>query len=109
MKKLLVAAALMLVASSAGAAERPLISWSRLALACGLDYAWYGAPAATSARLPDFVKEWEPGVYASYTISAPPLGVKGPIVSLAASSCYGTDNKIIRTKVGIRIGLKPQE
>jgi hypothetical protein len=109
MKKLIFVASMMAMASVASAAERPIVSWSRLALACGLDYAWYGAPAATSAKVPDFSKEWETGVYASYTLSAPPAGVKGPIVTLAASSCYGLDNKIVRTKVGIRVGLKPQE
>lgn len=88
------------------AADRPLLSLNRLALSAGLDYAWYGQPAATSSRMPEYAKEWEAGLYAGYTIAAPAAGQDGPIVTIVGSSAYGLDNKLVRTKLGVRIGLK---
>lgn len=88
------------------AEDRPLFSLHRLSLSAGLDYAWYGAPVETASRLPVYAKEWEAGLYGAYTLAAPAPGKDGPIVTLAGSSAYGLDNKLIRTKLGIRVGLK---
>jgi opacity protein-like surface antigen len=107
MKKLVIAALLLVALSAtAQAADRPLFSLNRLSLSAGLDYAWYGAPVATSSRLPVYAKEWEAGLYGAYTIAAPSPGQDGPIVTLVGSSAYGLDNKLVRTKLGVRIGLK---
>lgn len=91
------------------AAEKPLLDWSRLSLSAGIDYAWYGAPTETSAPVPFFEKEWEVGLYGAYVLAAPAAGQSGPVVSLAGSSAYGLDNKLIRTKVGLRFGWWPKE
>ena len=67
-------------------AGRPLFSLNRLSLSAGLDYAWYGQPAATSSRMPEYAKEWEAGLYGAYTLAAPSPGQDGPIVSIVGSS-----------------------
>lgn len=106
MKTLMIAAALLAcLATAATAAEKPLLSWERVSISGGLDYAWYGAPTETSAPIPFFEKEWEAGLYGAYTVAAPHDGETGPIVSIAGSCAYGFDNKLVRTKLGVRIGL----
>lgn len=110
MKKLLFALVAMLaLAGAASAAEKPLLDWSRFALAAGVDYAWYGAPVETSAPVPFFHKEWELGLYGAYVLASPKLGDSGPTVSVAGSSAYGLDNKLIRTKLGLRLGWQGAE
>ena len=84
-----------------------MLSWDRLALSAGLDYAWYSAPANTSSTPPAFTKEFEPGLYGAYVLVAPPPNTPGTIVTLAGSGAYGLDNKLYRFKLGIRVGLKP--
>lgn len=105
---LLVTAAAALSASTATAEQiklvqssvlsRPLLSWDRLSMSAGVDYAFYNDPAATSARVPEFRKEWEVGIYGSYVIVER--------LHVAGSIAHGLDNKLLRSKLGLRLTLK---
>ena len=97
--KLVGAGLLMLAAlamcNPAHAAEQPLLSITRASLAVGVDYASYQNQG--DQRLPNFVKEFEPGIFGAYVLT--------PHATLVGSGCYGLDNKIIRWKVGVRAVL----
>lgn len=96
--KVLVAAVLMMAAVAVAQAEdKPLFSWERLSFAAGVNYAWHAAPFENAAPVPAFGKEWEAGLYAAYNLT--------PRLSLAGSSVYGMDNKLVESRVGVRIRL----
>jgi hypothetical protein len=90
-------AALSTPARAQEAVDRPLLSWDRASFAGGVNYAWHAAPAEDSAPVPPFGKEWEAGIYGAYNIS--------PLLSIAGSSVYGFDNKLVETRLGFRIRL----
>ena len=77
------------------AEDKPLFALDRLSFAGGLNYAWHAAPEAGNPNVPEFAKEFEAGLYASYNLT--------PKLSLPFSSVYGFDNKLIETRVGVRI------
>jgi hypothetical protein len=93
--------ALNILASSAMAqaapVPKPLLSVERLSVGAGLNYAFYSAPLESSARIPEFEKEWEVGVFAADNLI--------PHLSLVGSSAYGLDNKLFRSSVGLRVRL----
>lgn len=76
---------------------KPLLSAERLSLAVGANYAFFSAPLESSARLPEFKKEFEAGVFAAYNLT--------PHLSAVGSSVYGLDNKQFRTSVGLRVRI----
>jgi len=80
------------LASTASAAEKPILDKSRASLAVGLDYAWY--QKAGDEPLPQFKKAWEPGLFGAYVLT--------PHLTLTGSGCYDLDNKHARWKVGVR-------
>lgn len=87
---------IVLLAQPVRAAEdRPLLDFSRISFAAGVNYAWHAAPFEDSAPVPAFGKEWETGLYAAYNLT--------PLLSLAGSTVYGFDNKLVETRVGVRI------
>ena len=73
----------------------PLLSVTRLQLAGGANYLWYGAEA--SEPTPSFGKEWEVGVYGAYNLV--------PSVDLVGSVAWGLDNKLYQTRIGVRLAL----
>lgn len=106
MKRFIALCLLMVLAVPALAQDQPIVSMSRVSAALGLNYAWYGQGGDQLAPKP--VKEFEVGPYVAYSLlSSEPnaLGVSRPILSLAASSVYGLDSKLIRTSVGLRLVL----
>jgi len=94
---LAVLAALCLASAAHAAEPKPLLSAERLSLGVGANYAFYSAPLESSARLPDFKKEWEAGVFAAYNLT--------PHLSAVGSSVYGLDNKQFRTSIGLRVRI----
>ena len=107
MKKVLLVLmlALAFLPMTARAEDKPLLSWSRLALSAGIDRSFYGK--SDSQYQAPVSAEWRPGLFAAYTIAAPREGAAGPIVTLAGSVKYVLDTKYPETNVGVRIGLKP--
>lgn len=96
MKKfVLVAALLFLTAVSAQAQDKPLFSATRLSLAAGASYDWFGKVG--DQPLPLFKKEWKVGLFAAYNLT--------PHLSLVGSTDYGLDNKWTESKVGLRLRL----
>ena len=75
--------------------DKPLWDWSRLTFAGGMNYVWHAAPFDQSAPVPPFGKEWEVGLYASYNLT--------PHLSLAGSTVYGFDNKLVQDRIGLRV------
>lgn len=73
--------------------DRPLFSLTRLSLAAGASYDWFGK--AGDQPLPLFKKEWKVGVFGAYNLT--------PHLSLVASTDYGLDNKWTESKVGLRL------
>lgn len=82
-------------AVSQAAEDRPLLALDRLTFAGGVNYAWHAAPFEDSAQVPAFGKEFEAGLYAAYNLT--------PKLSLAGSTVYGFDNKMVETRVGLRV------
>ena len=98
LKAVVIAAILGVVvfAATARAAEdKPLLALDRLSFAGGLNYAWHASPSADNPNVPGYAKEFEAGLYASYNLT--------PKLSLPFSSVYGFDNKMVETRVGVRI------
>ena len=93
----LFALAVVSTAAHAQAEPKPLLSAERLSIGAGVNYAFYSAPLESSARLPDFKKEWEAGVFAAYNLT--------PHLSAVGSSVYGLDNKQFRTSLGLRVRI----
>lgn len=83
------------LASTASAAEKPLLSAERASLAFGLDYAFY--QKVGTEPLPEFKKAWEPGLFGAYVLT--------PHLTLTGSGAYDVDNKFVRWKVGVRTVL----
>lgn len=83
------------LASTASAAEKPILDKSRASLALGLDYAFY--QKVGSEPLPEFKKAWEPGIFGAYVLT--------PHLTLTGSGAYDVDNKFMRWKVGVRTVL----
>jgi len=98
-RTILAVLAALCIASVAHAADepRPLLSAERLSLAVGANYAFFSAPLESSARLPEFKKEFEAGLFAAYNLT--------PHLSAVGSSVYGLDNKQFRTSVGLRVRI----
>lgn len=84
-------------AAQAVSEPKPLLSIERLSLGAGVNYAFFSAPLESSARIPEFEKEFEVGVFAAYNLI--------PHLSLVGSSVYGLDNKLFRSSVGLRVRL----
>jgi hypothetical protein len=91
----IVAFAAFAPAARAAEGDQPLLALDRLTFAGGVNYAWHAAPMEDSAPVPAFGKEWEAGLYAAYNLT--------PKLSLAGSSVYGFDNKMVETRVGLRV------
>ena len=93
----------VLLAAAAGVAstqvveEKPLLAWERVSFAAGLNYAWHAGPFEDSAPVPPWGREWETGLYAAYNLT--------PLLSLTGSSVYGFDNKLVESRVGLRVRL----
>ena len=88
---------IILLAQPARAEDKPLLDFSRISFAAGVNYAWHAAPFEDSALVPPFGKEWETGLYAAYNLT--------PLLSLSGSTVYGFDNKLVETRLGVRIRL----
>jgi hypothetical protein len=91
--KVLLAAALLLLAATAHAADAPILSMKRVSFAAGADHKWYA----------DGNKGYQAGVFGAYNVI--------PHASLVGSSVYDFNAKGLEHKVGIRIrifqGAKP--
>lgn len=104
--KRIILAALFLVALAAPAFAQqsvPILAKERLSLGVLADYC--GFQSAGDQPTPTFSKSWEFGAMGAYTLVAPAPGVRGPILSLAASSAYDVDNKWFRHRIGLRLVL----
>jgi hypothetical protein len=77
------------------AQEASLLSFDRLSIAGGVDYAWY--EASGNEPVPSFGKEWEVTLVGAYSLT--------PQFHLTGSSAYGLDNKFFRTRLGVRVSL----
>ena len=99
LKAVVIAAVLavtVFAATARAAEDQPLFSLSRLTFAGGVNYAWHAAPAVDgTSPLPAHASEFEAGLYAAYNLT--------PKLSIPASSVYGFDNKLVETRVGLRI------
>jgi len=96
--KVLVAGAILAAAAAVAQAEdKPVVDWSRLSLAAGVNYAWHAAPFDDSAPVPAWGREWEAGLYGAYNLT--------PRLSLVGSTVYGLDNKNVESRVGLRVRL----
>ena len=97
-RAVVVAAVLGVVAFAAvakAAEDKPLLALDRLTFAGGVNYAWHAAPAEGASPLPAHAQEFEAGLYAAYNLT--------PKLSIPFSSVYGFDNKLVETRVGLRI------
>lgn len=87
------------VAEAQVSVDRPLVSVSRLSTAVGVNYVWYSGMGEES--VPAFGKEFEVGFYAAYNLTSSPM----PHLSLIGSSEYPLDTKVLKTRIGLRLGL----
>lgn len=88
---------IVVFAATAKAADKPIVDISRLSLAAGANYAWHSQPFVDGAPPPAFGKEWEFGIYGAYNLT--------PHLSIAGSSVYGLDNKLVESRLGLRFRL----
>jgi len=90
-----VSLALAAPAVASAQAEAPLLSFQRLSIAGGADYAWYEATG--NEPVPAFGKEWEVTLVGAYSLT--------PHLHLTGSTAYGLDNQFFRTRLGLRVSL----